>query len=136
MPTSFPAAIDTFTNPVAGDTMSAVPHHTQHANANDAISALEAKVGVDGSAVHASLDYRVAALEGKTHVQEIPSGALNGSNAAFALTWAPNPAAALMLFLNGLLQRPGGNDFTLSGTTVTFGQAPAATDSILAHYIV
>jgi len=37
-----------------------VPHATQHTNLNDAVEALEAKVGVDGSAVTSSLDYKVA----------------------------------------------------------------------------
>ena len=38
---------------------------TQHADANDAIEALQAKVGVDGSAVTTSLDYKVANLESR-----------------------------------------------------------------------
>jgi hypothetical protein len=38
-------------------------HSAQHANSNDAIEALQAKVGVDSSAVTSSLDYKVAQLE-------------------------------------------------------------------------
>jgi hypothetical protein len=37
-----------------------VPHATQHADLNDAVESLQAKVGVDGSAVTGSLDYKVA----------------------------------------------------------------------------
>lgn len=59
MAISFPTSIDTFTNPASTDTTSAVPHATQHANANDAIRALETKVGVDNSAVTTSLDYKL-----------------------------------------------------------------------------
>lgn len=40
-----------------------VPHADQHANANDAIEALQAKVGSDSSEVPTSLDYRVTQLE-------------------------------------------------------------------------
>lgn len=65
MPTNFPTTLDNFTNPTSTDTMDSatVPHATQHANINDAVEALEAKVGVNGSAVTSSLDYRVTVLE-------------------------------------------------------------------------
>jgi hypothetical protein len=36
-----------------------VPHATQHTNLNDAVEALQSKVGVDGSAVTTSLDYQL-----------------------------------------------------------------------------
>ena len=65
MATSFPGSLDVFTNPTAVDTLDSPPHDTQHADANDAIEALQAKVGVDGSAVTTSLDYKVGALESR-----------------------------------------------------------------------
>jgi hypothetical protein len=40
-----------------------VPHATQHADLNDAVVALEAKVGADSSAVTSSHDYKIAQLE-------------------------------------------------------------------------
>ena len=61
MSTSFPTVLDALTNPAATDGLTG--HAAQHANANDAIEALEAKVGVDNSTDPASLDYRVAAVE-------------------------------------------------------------------------
>ena len=48
--TSYPTALDTLTNPASTDTMAAVPHSAQHANANDAIEALQAKLGADDTA--------------------------------------------------------------------------------------
>lgn len=57
MPTSYPGALDSLTNPTANDTLAAVPHHTQHANANDAIEALEAKVGIGASTTFDVRDY-------------------------------------------------------------------------------
>ena len=65
MSTNFPSALDTFTNPNGSDSLNAaaVPHAEQHANANDAIEALQAKVGINGSAVATSLDYRISAAE-------------------------------------------------------------------------
>jgi len=58
--TSFPSGLDSLSNPSAGSSLSSPSHAGQHADANDAIEALQAKVGVDGSAVTTSLDYKVA----------------------------------------------------------------------------
>ena len=64
MATSFPSNIDTFNNPTANTALNAAgyEHWTLHTDINDAVEALEAKVGVDGSAVTTSLDYRVSAI--------------------------------------------------------------------------
>jgi len=59
MTTSFPASLDTLTNPTSGDSLNSPSHSGQHADANDAIEALQAKVGVDSSAVTTSLDYKL-----------------------------------------------------------------------------
>lgn len=61
MATNFPTSLDSFTNPSSSDLMNSatVPHAAQHGNINDAVEALEAKVGVNGSAVTTSLDYKV-----------------------------------------------------------------------------
>lgn len=59
MSTLFPTSLDALINPTPSDTVSAVGHSSQHANANDAIEALQSKVGVDNSAVTTSLDYKL-----------------------------------------------------------------------------
>jgi hypothetical protein len=58
--TGFPTSLDALTNPTATDALTSPSHADQHANANDAIEALQAKVGVNGSAVTTSLDYKIA----------------------------------------------------------------------------
>lgn len=63
MATNFPTSLDTLTNPTSGDPLNNPSHSAQHANANDAIEALEAKVGVDDSAVTSSHSYKIKALE-------------------------------------------------------------------------
>jgi hypothetical protein len=63
MATNFPTSLDSLTNPQGTDSVAAVSHAAQHANANDAIEALEAKVGANNSTVTTSLDYRVRTLE-------------------------------------------------------------------------
>lgn len=66
MATSFPGQLDVFENPDADTRQddSAFYHDVVHANVNDALEAIEAKVGIDDSADPDSLDKRVADLEG------------------------------------------------------------------------
>ena len=61
MATNFPTSLDSLTNPTASDKLNSVtvPHASQHATLNDAVEALEAKVGVDGSSVVTSHDYLI-----------------------------------------------------------------------------
>lgn len=65
MATSFPSGLDALAKPGATDEMDDVGfyHDELHTNVADAIEAIEAKIGVNGSAVTASLDFRVAQLE-------------------------------------------------------------------------
>ena len=65
MASNFPTSLDAFTNPSSTDAMDSVsvPHATQHSDLNDAVEALEAKVGADSSAVTSSHDYKIAQLE-------------------------------------------------------------------------
>lgn len=65
MAVNYPTSLDNFTNPTSSDAMNSVtvPHATQHSDLNDAVEALEAKVGINGSAVATSLEYRVNVLE-------------------------------------------------------------------------
>ena len=62
MAINFPTSLDAITNPSAagGDTLLSVPHDAQHGTANDILEALEAKVGIDSSAVATSHDYKIA----------------------------------------------------------------------------
>jgi hypothetical protein len=62
MGTNFPTSLDALTNPTGSSALTSPDHATQHADANDAIEALQSKVGVNGSAVTSSLDYKVTAV--------------------------------------------------------------------------
>jgi hypothetical protein len=59
MATSYPNAIDQLINPSGSDALSAPSHSDQHSNANDAIEALQTKVGTDGSTDTNSLTYKI-----------------------------------------------------------------------------
>lgn len=68
---------------------------------------------------------------------ETLSGAINGVNAVFTLANTPSVGGFLMVMLNGLPQNPGlGNDFTISGTAVTFeaGAIPVTGSRVSATY--
>ena len=68
-------------------------------------------------------------------VRETPSGLMNGTNAVFTLANTPVTGKE-MVFLNGVLQEPGaGNDYTISGATITMLTVPTATERIRVSYI-
>jgi len=46
---SFPTSLDNFTNPSSGNTLDSPSHSLQHSDINDAVEALEAKVGIGAS---------------------------------------------------------------------------------------
>jgi hypothetical protein len=83
MATNFPTSLDSLTNPQGTDSVAAVSHAAQHANANDAIEALEAKVGANNSTVTTSIDYRIRALEGASvdteAIQDIVGGMVSSN---------------------------------------------------------
>lgn len=65
---------------------------------------------------------------------EVPSGAVNGSNVTFTLANTPT-SGTVKLYLNGIRQKSGsGNDYTISGVTITTAVAPASGDALLADY--
>jgi hypothetical protein len=68
--------------------------------------------------------------------REVPTGTINGSNAAFTLANTPTSGTE-EVYVNGILQNVGaGNDYTISGTTITFqsGAIPQTNDSVLVSY--
>ncbi len=92
MATNFPENLDSLVNPQPSDSVAVVSHAAQHANANDAIEALEAKVGVNNSAVTTSLDYRVKSLENASldteGIQDIAAALItNGSHTNITVSY-------------------------------------------------
>ena len=61
-----------------------------------------------------------------THVSRTATG--DGSTVAFTVT-SGTAVANVLVFVNGVVQRPTA-DYTISGTTLTMGAAPAASDRI------
>jgi len=126
MTTNFPTALDTLTNPTGTDDVSVVDHAAQHADANDAIEALQTKVGIDGSAVPTSLTYQMAAkapiaspsFTGGTTVTSSlasasPVGRLGGTTPA----WDVDASVALCVTGAIMQANTAGNGSTLQGTS-------------------
>ena len=75
------------------------------------------------------------AVNGKFVTRETPTGSVNGTNTSFALANTP-VAGSESVFLNGILQEPGsGNDYTISGSTITYLTAPVTGDRIRVSYV-
>lgn len=155
MATSFPASLDSFSNPAGTDDVSTVvKHSTHHANHNDAIEALEAKVGINSSAVPTSLDYRIAQLEagGGSYTDEQAQDAIGaminaslsyvdatpllGINLGNANVWTVDQSVPDEVYgpsWNGSMEIPTKNALydkieTVAGVTVTpYQETPAGT---------
>lgn len=66
--------------------------------------------------------------------KEVPSGSINGSNAAFTLANTPTSGTE-HVYLNGILQESGsGNDYTISGANITMLTAPLTGEKIVVSY--
>lgn len=110
--TTFPNQLDTFQNPSANTSEDAagLEHDVQHANANDAIAALQRKVGVNNSGDAASLDAVVGRLLAVVFAgsarYRFKDGTLQLWDDGYAAADISKPWAALRC-LNGALQMSG-----------------------------
>lgn len=83
------------------------------------------------TAAVASTDYLAPASR---VTRETPSGTVNGANTVFSLANTPIVGTE-EVYLNGLQQEPGaGNDYTISGLTITYLTAPVSGDKIRVSY--
>lgn len=91
----------------------------------------------DVSSVSSSGSVTLAATVVKTSsivTRETPSGTVNGTNTSFGLAATP-VSGTEHVYLNGLLLEPGsGNDYTISGSTITMLSAPVSGDKIRVSY--
>ena len=69
----------------------------------------------------------------KWSMNEVPSGTINGVNVTFTIL--NTPIDQIMLYLNGQYMTAGaGEDYTISGNTITMKSAPIVGDKIRANY--
>lgn len=79
------------------------------------------------------------AVEVGSFVNETPSGARNGSNTSYTLSFTPDPDSLIVawagLFLKQVGSSPAALQYTVSGTTLTLGSAPLAEHDLTAQYV-
>ncbi len=99
------------------------------------VAADSVTVNLDGSSLSKSSS-GLKVNPAKFITRETPTGSVNGSNTSFALANTPVTGTE-HVYLNGLLQEPGaGNDYTISGATITYLTAPVTGDKIRVSYII
>ena len=82
-------------------------------------------------------DLTISATGGGSNISwsEIPSGSADGTNVTYGLAFTPSPLAALMFFVNGVLQKQGADsDYVLSGSVVTVNWVPRSGSNLTATY--
>jgi hypothetical protein len=101
MATNFPTLLDTFTNPLATSLQTSPSHSEQHSNINDAVEALEAKVGIGNTVLG-------------NYTSWTPGGA----------AWTPGNGTWSAFYARV-------NNFVHAYATFTFGSTSVVTSSIL-----
>ena len=75
MAITYPTSLDTFTNPTSADTLASPDHALQHANINDAVEALEAKLAIGNTVIGTYTAYTPSFSGGVTIGDGVVSGA-------------------------------------------------------------
>jgi hypothetical protein len=70
----------------------------------------------------------------QTSWMEEPTGDVDSMNMVYTLAHTPSPSSALLLYVNGILQRGNGDDYSLSGNSFVMNYAPQAGSSLTATY--
>jgi hypothetical protein len=76
MASQYPNSLDTLINPTATDALNSVtvPHHLQHANANDAIEAIQTVLGLNPAGSHLTVKDRIVSAETSISNQSVLNG--------------------------------------------------------------
>jgi hypothetical protein len=93
MTTSYPGALDSFTNPTSTDALnsSTVPHATQHTNLNDAVLAIETELGTTPKGTYASVKARLDAINPAAGQVQGTSRGFFGASALAQTAVSTNP---------------------------------------------
>jgi hypothetical protein len=107
MPTNFPTSVDNFTNPTANDSLNLPSHSTQHANANDAIEAIETTLFAGGINYTGLVLLATAAPSASTAIQF--DNAFNSTYLNYKIVWNLTMASSNDLFFK---YRTSGSDLS------------------------
>ena len=125
MATSYPSGLDALTNPTSTDALNSVtvPHATQHTNANDAIEAIQAELGLNPKGSAATVAARLATLASST--SPAIAASITTASTSFDLV---NTAATTVNFASAATALSmGASTGTLSVGNLTFTLTNATT---------
>lgn len=145
MSTNYPTSLDTLTNPTALDKENVVSHSSQHTNINDAMEAVQAKVGINSSAVTTSHDYKLSevtstdkavsktatqTLTNKTLTAPIITGATATTTTVNGVTLSIGAGTTTFLRGDGTYTTPTAGDASYSVKGSVQGLTDAATSGL------
>jgi hypothetical protein len=130
MATNFPGSLDILTNPTSGNTLDSPSHSLQHADANDAIEAIEAKLGI-GTATAASATSGQVLTKGATNttwasISSISNATISGGTAFNQIIISPEETVNIVATASSGTVNA---DFYTAG--VTFGTANATANWVM-----
>jgi hypothetical protein len=114
------------------------------AGVNPTVKFAKVEITKEGAIVAVSCSGKTVTLNGTTYTgsgstvnfvdKETPTGLVNSSNTVFTVAFTPI-AGSEYVYRNGILQEAGaGNDYTISGGTITFLTAPPTGNRIKISY--
>lgn len=129
--TNFPVSLDQFNNPTSSTKTNApgFDHAEQHTNANDAIEALQSKIGIDQSLDEESIDFKIRRLLSRRLVNKT-FGVGDGIETQFALDFAP--IGDSLILVDGVERSASVVETTPGNFAVIFGSAPTGELKIVA----
>jgi hypothetical protein len=129
--TNFPVSLDQFNNPTSSTKTNApgFDHAEQHTNANDAIEALQSKIGIDQSLDEESIDFKIRRLLSRRLVNKT-FGVGDGIATQFALNFAP--IGDSLILVDGVERSASVAETTPGNFAVVFGAAPTGDLKIVA----
>lgn len=130
MAINFPSGLDSLSNPSAENRLSLPSHASQHQDVNDAIEALQAKVGINDSNVQTSLDYRVTLLENTSSTTGVAvTGSEEPANPVLGELFFDVNTKQLKVYYNSWYTIGGG----ISGVSIYDAGSP---DSVEFEYVI
>lgn len=128
--TNYPVALDQFNNPTSSTKTNApgFDHAEQHTNANDAIEALQSKIGIDMSLDQTSIDYKIRKLMSRCMTVET-FGVGDGVATQYPLTFTP--IGDSLILVAGVITISTVAETSPGVFAVVFPQPPTGTLSIV-----
>lgn len=97
MATNYPVSLDTFNNPTSGNTLDSPSHSLQHSDINDAVEALETKLGVGTATPGTATAYYplVAGTAGATSWTQLTAAGITSGTATSGQVLTANGSGAV-----------------------------------------